>query len=50
MKIRLRIQNYEERKAVICALADNGYSVRVEDNESSDRLAIDYYVVFEYAE
>lgn len=44
--IKLNIQSYDDRQSMVQALANSGYSVRVE--EITDRISLSlYYVVFD---
>ena len=48
MKIKLKIQDYNNRTNMVMALADAGYKVWVEKEE--DLASVTYYVCFEYPE
>ena len=46
MKIKLKINSWEDRIKIVTALANSGYSVKVE--EKRERLDTIYWVIFEY--
>ena len=46
MKIKLNIQNYDDRNNMVVALANNGYGAVV--TQSKNLLMSDYYVEFTY--
>lgn len=47
MKLRLKIDNYENRVGMISALAQSGYKTWVEEEKVSRGLCVyDYYVCF----
>lgn len=48
MKIRLNIDNYEDRLNVVNALANAGILVAIETGEDPYRIKTKYFVVFDY--
>ncbi len=46
-RIKLKIQNLEDRERMVLALANSGYSVAIESYTTPTTINIEYFVVFE---
>lgn len=46
-EIKLRIDGYDDRREIVSILADNGYKVKIKEEEIRCSLSSKYYVIIE---